>query len=300
LEKFTQPLFGLDIATGELIPGPCDYDVSIQDWTEARIAAFEKLRRANVIPDELIDAVETADPHQPVEVALRSHNRPKSGLYIFTIKRTPNQAPKKSGRLRSQKMPKTCISASEALSLFLREALNDLRRAEGSRKAAPVRTLKLVPRSLIANLAMFLLESCDERNPPGPQLLQLFRDLLDVDLDRSNASEGLAKRRSAALIIAKYPNIGITQIARILSINPSTVSRWQRSADFRHMVMIAQSDPRKCQPSTPYEKHLSKFLSKSAAASLSGWSPNYRQTIREQMAVADHYGGVKTDRHRAG
>jgi hypothetical protein len=129
------------------------------------------------------------------------------------------------------------MTASEALAFLLRIFLRQLKNAERSRKAAPVRSLKLVPRSLIAEIAMELLASCETwGRPPGRWLNSLMRELLDLERDRQGMSRDVEAQEQAAGILAQTPTVLTRQLARALHVNASTISRWRRSPEFKQMV----------------------------------------------------------------
>jgi hypothetical protein len=129
------------------------------------------------------------------------------------------------------------MTASEALAFLLRIFLRELKHAEKNRKAAPVRTLNLVPRSLIAEIAMDLLGSCETwGHPPGPLLNSLIRELLNLEHDRQGMSRDVETQERAAGIVAQAPAVRTRELARALHVNASTISRWRRSPEFKQMV----------------------------------------------------------------
>jgi hypothetical protein len=120
---------------------------------------------------------------------------------------------------------------------LLRIFLRELKHAEKNCKAAPVRTLNLVPRSLIAEIAMDLLESCETwGHPPGPLLNSLMRELLNLEHDRQGMSRDVETQERAAGIVAQAPAVRTRELARALHVNASTISRWRRSPEFKQMV----------------------------------------------------------------
>jgi hypothetical protein len=129
------------------------------------------------------------------------------------------------------------MTASEALAFLLRIFLRELKHAEKNRKAAPVRTLSLVPRSLIAEIAMDLLGSCETwGHPPGPLLNSLMRELLNLEHDRQGMSRDVETQERAAGVVAQAPAVRTRELARALHVNASTISRWRRSPEFKQMV----------------------------------------------------------------
>jgi hypothetical protein len=129
------------------------------------------------------------------------------------------------------------LTAPEALAYLLRIELRNLKYAEKRRKAAPVRTSKLVPRSVIAEIVMDLLDGCSAANePPGPFLNELFRELLDVGTDKHGKPRQFEAQEQAASIIAQHPTVPTRELARVVKVNASTVSRWRRSSEFQARV----------------------------------------------------------------
>ena len=129
------------------------------------------------------------------------------------------------------------MAASEALAFLLRMFLRDLKHAEKSRNAAPVRTLNLVPRSLIAEIAMDLLGSCETWSySPGPFLNGLIHELLNLEHDKQGMSRHAETQKRAAAVIAQAPAVRTRELARALHVNASTISRWRRDPEFKKMV----------------------------------------------------------------
>jgi hypothetical protein len=129
------------------------------------------------------------------------------------------------------------MTASETLAFLLRVFLRALKHEEKNRKAAPVRTLNLVLRSLIAEIALYLLGSCEAWGyPPGPCLNSLMRELLNLERYRQGMSRDIETQERAAWIVAQAPKVRTRELARTLHVNASTISRWRRSPKFKQMV----------------------------------------------------------------
>jgi DNA-binding MurR/RpiR family transcriptional regulator len=97
--------------------------------------------------------------------------------------------------------------------------------------------LNRVPRSLIAEIAMDLLGSCETwEYPPGHFLNGLVRELLNLDHDRQGMSRDVERQELAAAIIAQAPKVGTRELAKALHVNASTISRWRRSPEFKKLV----------------------------------------------------------------
>jgi len=133
------------------------------------------------------------------------------------------------------------LTASEALAFFLRICLRDLKHAVRRGNAAPVRTEKLVPRSVIAWVATDLLGNCGVWNySPGPHLNTLIRELLNVDTDKAGAIRHVEEQKEASFIIAQDPTVPTRELARQLGVDASTISRWRRSPEFKKEVERAE------------------------------------------------------------
>ena len=172
-------------------------------------------------------------------------------------------------------------TASETLAFLLRIALRGLKYAEKSRKAAPVRSLKLLPRSLIAEIAMDLLQSCETwGRPPGPKLNDLVHELLNLERDSQSMSRDFETQKRAAGIVAIAPKVRTRELARAFNVNASTISRWRRSSEFKQMVdqktkaMKANADGKTSLPIT--KKELSVILKFESSLSLKSQKSSQR------------------------
>jgi hypothetical protein len=201
-------------------------EVSLEEWKRIRDAAFARLRKT-IIPHELVDLVENFGERTLVRIVFYKTSD-GAGLQ-FGIKPT--------GKRMQDTDESNAITASEALAFFLRVTLRDLKYAEKKRKAAPVRTSNLVPRSVTAEIAMGLLDSCEAaKDAPGPFLTELFRELLNVGTDKHGEPRQFEAQEQAASIVAQYPTVPTRALARVVKVNPSTVSRWRRSSEFQARV----------------------------------------------------------------
>jgi hypothetical protein len=218
--------------------------LSPDEWKQNRDAAFAQLRKAEtIIPHDLIDLVERFGERGLVQIVFFKTSD-GAGLQ-FGIKPTGTRGQNTDGP--------NLLTASEALAFFLRVELRNLKYAEKKRKAAPVRTSNLVPRSVIAEIAMGLLDSYGGK--PGPFLTELFRELLNVGSDKHGAPRQLDAQEQAASILAQHPTARTRKLARKLNVNPSTVSRWRRSPEFQAKVEEAVETMRSWnQRATPSSK----------------------------------------------
>jgi hypothetical protein len=196
--------------------------LSLEEWKHVRDAAFAQLKAKTIIPRELIDLVEDFNGQALVQI-------------VFS--KTPDGAGVQFGTTRKRKQnpdEQNLLTVSEALAWFLRLELRTLKHAEKKRAAAPVRTSNLVPRSVISEIAMDLLDSCTDA--PGPFLNQLVRELLNVGTDKHGEPRQFEAQEQAASIVAQYPTVPTRALARVVKVNPSTVSRWRRSSEFQARV----------------------------------------------------------------
>src|SRR5262249_4287577 len=154
---------------------------SLYGWDHVRTAAFARLRKDGFIPDELLNLVE----HFEERTLVRSFvYKTTDGRGLRIGIKVPRKKTKKTRRdkiaeiaeiipagKRLQTDERSALTASEALAFFLRICVRDLKHAESTRKAAPVRTEELIPRSVLAEVATDLLGSCELWNyAPGPHL----------------------------------------------------------------------------------------------------------------------------------
>jgi SAM-dependent methyltransferase len=215
-----------------------------EDWLYARKATFAQLRKFEAIPQELIDLVEQFDEHVVVKPFLYTGSKediPHFGIEVIKSKPDLQKLTESMAAFhRAHNANRRRWTASETLSFILRVPLRALKSAERKRKAAPVRRLNLVPRSPIARTAMYLLEACERDDcSPGACLNGLLRELLNVaTVKRSMMYHDQDQKfvSFAAYIIAQLPSIGTRKLARIMNVDPSTLSRWRRSPEFKMKV----------------------------------------------------------------
>jgi hypothetical protein len=123
----------------------------------------------------------------------------------------------------------------EKVALWLIEELQTLRERERKVGSAPVLSGKTMSRLDIADLAMTMLESCEDR--PGEHLIRLLQQLLDVDRHRK-ALAGFRNEKfeSAVDIDAQLSLEGRApsayQLARYLSVSPTTIIAWRQLPEY--------------------------------------------------------------------
>jgi hypothetical protein len=229
--------------------GECDkvsqseYELSPDEWYHRRTEAFAQLRKVGFIPGQLLDLVEhfkeqtlvqpfVYKPTEKVElrVGVKVLGKQEKGRKAFAEMLAAHKRMQDNDE-------KEGMTASETLAFLLRIFLRALKHAEKNRKAAPVRTLNLVPRSLIAEIALDLLGSCVAWGyPPGPVLNSLMRELLNLERYRQGMSRVFETQERAAYIVAQAPKVRTRELARTLHVNASTISRWRRSPEFKQLV----------------------------------------------------------------
>jgi hypothetical protein len=156
-----------------------EHEYSLDEWDHVRTAAFTRLREDGFIPNELLDLVEHFKGRTVVQP---SFGKTADGAGLTLGIKVPDKKTKKTRRNE--------LTASEALAFFLRICLRDLKYAVRRGSAAPVRTEKLVPRSVIAWVATDLLPvSCT-----GPQLTIKLGQLA-MSMSRSKRLSLLRKTR---------------------------------------------------------------------------------------------------------
>src|SRR5262249_22670023 len=203
------------------------------------------------VPDELLDLVE--------------HFKEQTLVQPFVYRPTKKVELRFGVKVGGKQEEGMLMTASETLAFLLRIFLRELKYAEKNCKAAPVRTLKLVPRSLIAEIAMDLFESCETwGHPPGRWLNRLMRELLNLEQDRQGMSRDVETQDRAAGIVAQFPTVRTRELARALHVNASTISRWRRSPEFKQIVERKKeglSGPiGSAEKGKPTQEELSRFL----------------------------------------
>jgi hypothetical protein len=249
-----------------------EYELSADEWYRRRTEAFAQLRKVGFIPGELLDLVEHFKEKALVQPFVY---RPTEKVELRFGVKVPGKQEEGSKaqrfaeimaaykRMQDDDDEKEGMTASEALAFLLRIFLRELKHAERSRKAAPVRTLNLAPRSLIAEIAMDLLGSCETwGHPPGQFLNSLIRELLNLEHDRKGMSRDVETQERAAGIVAQAPMVRTRELASALHVNASTISRWRRSPEFKKMVeRKAASVKSRASFKEPTREELSKLLS---------------------------------------
>jgi hypothetical protein len=215
---------------------------TLEEWKLLRDAAFDDLRKYP-IPPNFIVAVQHFRGHAAVSWVTedgRPANPDDKG--VIPIVEPPekrgreamleflNDAQRKFDSLFTISAPKT---ADEGLAACLRERLKMLRGAGSS----PARQRQMLPRSVIATIAVDMLESCNlfDRTS-GTQLTNLLRELLEVDRPKLRASRQFVARYDATWVIAQVENISTRELAKMIGVNATSVSRWRKDPKFQKEV----------------------------------------------------------------
>lgn len=208
-----------------------DYDL----WANERTRLFKELRRYS-IPSEIIDAVEGLGWHRRVRWINAMGKEPKDGeLATFILeprkklRPTPLDKDNHAAALKSFDAAfesESPANAGEVLAGCLTTQLKLL--AGGS---SPVRRGGRLSKATIALAAFTLLE--DQMDyPPGPQLLELLRQLLDVKFPTQEDARHFHARAVAAQIFAQDPERSLRMVAKNVGVNAVTVSRWMKEDGF--------------------------------------------------------------------
>jgi hypothetical protein len=240
------PLIEIDLRGNRARISLKEDELSRNEWNHVKTSAFTRLRKDPFIPHELIDLVEHFKERTVVHLTVyRTGEALRFGIKAIgqKTKRTKRDTIRRLAELwathtRIQSDKKTnAMTASEALAFFLRMSLRQLKHAERTRDAAPVRALQLMPRSLLAEIATHLFTSCKVWSyPPGPCLVALLRELLNIEGDKQGTSRRVDAQEQAIVIIAQMPTVSTHELARLVQVNASTISRWRRNPEFNARV----------------------------------------------------------------
>jgi hypothetical protein len=141
-----------------------------------------------------------------------------------------DEAQRKFAKLSDYALP---ADAGSALAGCLRFQLSRARDSDG----APVRLGQSLAPTTIARIAIDMLDTyvLFDR-PPAHELVQLIRELLDVDKKKLKSSRQHTARYNASWILAQDPSIKTRHLARYLGVEPSSISRWRRDPEFNAAV----------------------------------------------------------------
>lgn len=226
---------------GPIVRGPSAI-LTPEEWKYVRDTAFDELRK-HPIPETLIQAVQDFRPD--AEVAWVTEQGEPAGLndpaqpIVQPAKKESKQSREeltvddwrlKSDDLFNESFPRT---AGDALAGCLRPHLARLRHA----RISPVRLGKMLPRSTIATIAVDILATNQLfGNAPGAELIQLLRELLDVDKQKAKADRQFVARDTASWILAQRDPVPTRVLARAVGVNASSISRWRKEPTFQEMI----------------------------------------------------------------
>lgn len=222
---------------------------SPDDWAHRRAAALGMIRRkSNLIPDALLNLV-LVELKERTPVRLKLRRMPEHFRFVVEVVQTeidPFGQLELSSRQLGDSMParmpwelENLIPASEALALLLRIELRTLKYAERRSSEKARSSQHLIPRSTISDVALDLLQRCTWNYPPGEALIDLFRELLNLENPKIEYPRRMEARQRAAAMLAHNPQIGVSELAMAVRVNKSSVSRWLKQPDFQAMVKRA-------------------------------------------------------------
>jgi hypothetical protein len=131
----------------------------------------------------------------------------------------------------------------EEVAKWLRRALRALDILQEQTGRAPVLMEGALSRVLIADLAVTLLQYCEQA--PGLNLVYLFAELLGVDRHRT----ALAKQHSEKkwLLISLVAGLNVMsarwsdrKLAEKIEVSPMTIGEWKRAPDFEDHVRLVE------------------------------------------------------------
>ena len=104
-----------------------------------------------------------------------------------------------------------------------------------------------LPLSVAGAAAMEIVGALEGRLDLLPVTLELLAELLNVKAYRARESRSPEARNAALRIFALQPNIGINELAALVDVSPSTISRWRKDPVFNddlRMISDLAVDPR--------------------------------------------------------
>jgi hypothetical protein len=215
------------------------------DWMERRQGNINVLRTKGNIPEVLLRLVDHFKERARVSIMFRVEGGALKHEVIVAEQQPSNLVRDLAEILATQqriekKDEDDQMTASEALAYFLKLHLADLKDAK--RRGSPgARAGDRVPRSVIAEMAADLLQSSELWGyPPGPRLVALFRELLNIESIRQGHPRALPAQSRAAELLARDPRLGPTQLAKQAGVNKSSVSRWLKDPSFKAKVVRAK------------------------------------------------------------
>jgi hypothetical protein len=200
---------------------------SLEEWHALREALFDELQ-GFPIPQNLVDAVRNFGHLSSVTWRYRVGD-PLSDITSLTP--VVGEKPQLKVNLDKLETPYG-NTAGDALAAYLESQLTQ---AKG--ESAPARNRKTLAPSVVASIALDILEFYAlQDQPPGEALVALLRALLKVDRRRLKSNREFDARYKAAWIVAQKPSIGTRELADMVDVEPSSVSRWRKDPSFEKLV----------------------------------------------------------------
>ena len=134
-------------------------------------------------------------------------------------------------------------AVNERVAAWLREELRRLRELE-KQNASPVRRGQALSSLVIGDLAMTMVEAASFK--PGKNLICLLQELLEVDRYRTANAKKRSPELEKALVLEAHMSlegkiIGVRELAKLVGVNPSTVTIWRKSAEYKALIREAKS-----------------------------------------------------------
>jgi hypothetical protein len=131
----------------------------------------------------------------------------------------------------------------EEVSKWLRRELRVLDILQEQTGKAPVRREVVLSRVLIADLAVTLLQYCE--NAPGLNLVYLLAELLGVDRHRTALAKQQSKKKWLLVSLIAELNVmgerwSNRKLAKRVDVSPMTIAEWKRSPDFEDDVRLGE------------------------------------------------------------
>jgi hypothetical protein len=195
---------------------------TFEERTNVRHAVFDELCKHS-IPKALIDAVRRFRSTSKVNLATGDDN-PASCANAENKEPVPV--------IEESHRGKALVTADEALACSLRKHLSKIRS-----RAAHVRQRKMLPKSVIATVAMDMVTiRVAWAQPLGLQLVSLLKELLEVDRPKLDSAREFLARHYASWILAQDDTMGTRLLANLLGVSASSVSRWRKDSEFSKEV----------------------------------------------------------------
>jgi hypothetical protein len=224
-----EPWFTLQLDGNEVVSVGGEHKPEVFYYFTKRLKSFSQLEEFGFVPNQLIELAKYGKTDKLVKLVLR-RVRGTPGYRLRMKELDSHDLWELRVGMREQ------MSASAALALILRVMLQQLTNAQRAHAGSPVRAMGLAPKSLIGEIAMYLLNDCRCSNKPPPeQLTKLFAELLSSGGEEAAEREFKARHRAAS-ILAGAPHTKTRKLARMVDVNAGTISRWRRNKNFQSLI----------------------------------------------------------------